>query len=174
MEFKRYSPEEIEEIRDAWCVISCGDCVHFSFKIGAEATCPMIDHEHIKFYHPYFKSYDNGEFMNLVCPKFEPNSIAKWLREHWCGVDAYYTDKEKTKGNMSFFVDGDEDAIYQVPVALWWRGEHMDSQGNLRWVLKTYMKRVRKSEKNSLGWVLLDERPDGTVYRHGTQEVWNG
>jgi hypothetical protein len=75
---------------------------------------------------------------------------------------------------MSFFVDGDEGTIYQVPVVLWWRGEHMDSQGNLRWVLKTYMKRVRKSEKNSLGWVLLDERPDGTVYRHGTQEVWNG
>ncbi|MEM5599213.1 hypothetical protein AAHB53_28085 [Niallia circulans] len=53
----------------------------------------MIDHDTIKLYQPYFKTYESIKQLNDICFYYEPK---EWLTKEWKGLDAYikYLDEE--------------------------------------------------------------------------------
>lgn len=56
---------------------------------GVESTCKRIDHKTIRFYTPWFRSYDCGT-QHLICRDFEPD-LFRWPRGDgiWKGYDDY-------------------------------------------------------------------------------------
>ena len=119
---------------EEWCCLQCGQCKHF--KVDADrtvSTCKRIDHKHIKFAFPYFKSYDCGQFSPFVCKDFEPSDTCPWLKEHWKGWNDYW-EGEEPSGTIGFI---------------------LNDQGNLKWIEKEYYKQSRKSP---IGYVLIHEK----------------
>jgi len=53
----------------------------------------MIDHDTIKLFQPYFKTYESIKQLNDICFYYEPK---EWLTKEWKGLDEYikYLDKE--------------------------------------------------------------------------------
>lgn len=131
-----------------WCRIFCGQCKWFNVNAdreGFESTCKRLDHKHLRFAKPVFKSYDCGQFGGCcVCSDFYPNKSARWLYEHWEEVKKQIiTYKENEL--IGLCVDGDFDTIYKVKVTDFYNNTFLNKDGTLKWVLKTYCKSSRKS-----------------------------
>ena len=140
---------------DEWCCLQCGQCKWF--KVDADrttSTCKRIDHKHIRFAFPWFKSYDCGQFAPFVCKDFEPSDTCPWLKDHWKGWDDYWQGEEPS-GTISFILDGDTSIRYKVSRKDFVDGTFLDPEGNLKWIEKEYYKQSRKS---SIGYVLIHEK----------------
>ena len=139
---------------DGWCCLQCGECKHFQVDADRreDTTCKRIDHKKIQFARPYFKSYDCGQFHSNICSEFEPNSIAKWLKEHWTGIytwiSAWENDNKRSFFDNNYTVltlNGDNSVRYYVKRADFFNGTFVNSDGSLKWVKKCYTKASRKS-----------------------------
>ena len=139
-----------------WCHLSCGQCVYF--KVNAdreESTCKRLDHKHIKFFKPYFKSYNCGQFSGCVCSDFAPVEWCVWLRQHWVSIDDYLGGEEIT-GYVSLVVD-DLPVIYRVKKKDFFYNDFIDQDGNLKWFEKVYYKVYRNSPT---GYKLVTAKKD--------------
>ena len=154
-----------EIFEEHWCCLQCGQCKYFKVNAdmpNVESTCKRLDHKHIKFAKPWFKSYDCGQFASMVCNEFEPKESCKWLYEHWRGWDDYW-DCEKPKGMISLVLDDDFSVWYKVLKEDFITGNFLDDAGNLKWVEKMYYKRTKKSP---IGYELVHETREEGV-KHG-------
>ena len=146
-----------ELFEENWSCLQCGQCKYF--KVDADrsvSTCKRLDHKHIKFAVPWFKSYDCGQYSGSVCRDFEPSDLVPWLKEHWISWDDYW-EGEELKGTISLVLDGDTSIRYVVSRKDFTDGTFLDADGNLKWIEKTYYKQSRKSPT---GYILVHERKD--------------
>lgn len=140
---------------EEWCHLSCEQCRFF--KVDADrtaSTCKRLDHKHIKFTNPWFKSYDCGQFSGTTCRDFEPSDTVPWLKEHWISWEDYWSGEEPT-GKMWLILDDDRSVRYAVRREDFSDGTFLDDQGNLKWIEKEYYKQSRKSP---IGYILVHER----------------
>lgn len=84
--------EEDEFRADEMYHLRCRECLYHKCDAdcdGVESVCKRIDHKAIRFYKPWFKSYDCGTY-HLICRDFEPH-LLRWPlgREVWRGYDDY-------------------------------------------------------------------------------------
>ena len=140
--------------RDEWPCLQHGQCKWF--KVDAdrnESTCRRLDHKHIQFAVPWFKSYDCGQTSSCVCRDFQPAEWCRWLHEHWDGFDGYYGEDQKFDGYVWLVVDGNKDLKYAVKEEDFINGDFMD--GDMpRWVKKQY---YRRSKDTPTGYKLITE-----------------
>ena len=137
----------------------CGDCKHFN-------NCPRtdIDHVKIKFYKPFFKTYDRHQYSGIPCCKFEPNDINVYGKSVWKNFDDYweqyvniwlpYHDINTT---VAFVLNDDFDVWYEVPLKDWVFGSILDKNGKLKAIEKDYYKQVR----SGFGYKLVREKIEG-------------
>lgn len=142
---------------ECWCRLEHGECVHF--KVDAdrnESTCKRLDHKHIKFWKPYFKSYDCGQFMGNVCRDFEPRKESvPWLYNHWQGWDDYWDGEEpKPNETIPLVLDGNFSVMYHVLKTDFINNTFLNDDGSLKWIKRQYYKRSRKSP---IGYELVTE-----------------
>lgn len=148
-------------LRDDFSNLTCGMCKHF--KVDAEqtnvvSTCKRIDHKHLRFWHPYFKSYDCGQFGSHVCNEFEPATWIKNLYERWEGWDAYWGDEDPYgKKRVGLYIDGNREVMYIVPYKDFAEGTFVEG-GYLKWTEKKYMVQARSSP---IGYKLITECNNG-------------
>lgn len=143
----RSSERESEFLR-----VSCGQCVYFNVKADmadVESTCKRLDHKHLRFAVPWFKSYDCGQSNGYICREFVPDAaLHPYLAAHWEGF-------EEKKGLLGLVVDGDTSVRYMVRCKDFADGTFLNDDGSLKWVEKVYYKRCRTSP---LGLRLIREK----------------
>lgn len=148
-----------EQFMDEWANLQHGQCKHFNVRAdlpGVESTCKRLDHKHIKFAVPWFKSYDCGQFACHICKEFEPRDNCKWLQEHW---DGKFIDCYAPEGIVWLVLDGNTGVRYGVRAEDFFEGTFKNEDGSIKWVRKQYYKRSRKSP---IGYELvMEEKEDG-------------
>lgn len=159
-----YDPQERpmtkEMFWDANCHLGCGDCKYCNPSAdmdSIESPCKRIDHKHIQFAVPWFKSYDCGQRSGGICSDFEPNEWELWLYRHW---KSEFKDIEHGKGSstipryVGLCLDKDQSIRYYVNADDFYNNTFKESDGSLKWVKKEYYKQSRKSP---IGYVLVTE-----------------
>lgn len=147
-----------DAIHDAFPVLYCRTCIYFSAKADFPnniSRCKRLDHKKLKFAKPYFKSYDCGMFNARICRDYHPNfNLIPALAKYWTCTDDYvgYIPSANT---VDLVQDSNFDVRYAVPYADFYNGTHINKDGSLKWVEKTYYKVNRKSP---IGYELIHER----------------
>lgn len=146
-----------ELFEENWSCLQCGQCRFFNVNADRQvSTCKRLDHKHIKFATPWFKSYDCGQFSGTVCKDFQPSDTVPWLKDHWKGWDDYW-DGEKQKGMIPLIIDNDKSVRYLVSREDFVNGTFLNSDGSLKWIEKQYHKQSRKTPT---GYILIHERSE--------------
>ena len=160
-----YDPQQREMTSEMFwdmnCHLGCGDCKFCDPKgdlDGVKSPCKRIDHKHIQFSVPWFKSYDCGQRSGGICNDFEPKEWKLWLYRHWKPEF-----KDKTKGKqlssiprtVDLCLDKDQSIVYKVKAEDFFYNTFLDENGNLKWIEKMYYKRSRKSP---IGYELIHEK----------------
>lgn len=137
---------------DNWNVLNCSQCAHFG------RHCKRVDHKHIMFSKPWFYSYHSGEDNKLVCRDFTPADYCRWLKDNWVSYDDYFSGEVpyRDRETIALCLDGDFSVRHHVLASDFIKGTHLDPEGNLRWVEKTYYKISRTSPT---GYQLVHEYP---------------
>jgi len=142
----------------------CGSCKYFNIKSDRDdvvSPCKRIDHKHLQFSRPYFKSYDCNQFNGVICSDFEPADWCIYAKEHWGGFDAYWKSYKKywnpnaETDSISFFIDKNTDVRYKVKLTDFVFGTMYNENGTLKAFEKTYYKR---SKLSPIGYELIHER----------------
>lgn len=150
--------KEYFSIQEEWPCLQHRHCKYF--KVNAdreESTCKRIDHKHIKFAKPYFKSYDCGQFQAGVCKDFTPAKVWKWLYKNWTSYEDYFGKDFVPKGTIALCVNDDSSTRYHVKFYDFVNNCFMDKDGNPNWVYKQYYKRTKTTEENPIGYILTTE-----------------
>lgn len=162
---------KVEDVRDAFPALGCGLCKFF--KVNAdreESLCKRLDHKQIRFYHPWFKSYDCGQFSQNLCADFKPNfSAVPALEKIWCGVDAYVGNIPEA-GTTALYLGGDTNVQYKVRTKDFYDGSFMNGD-SIRCVEKSYYKIDRKS---TTGYRLVREHFDTPEMIHFGADISSG
>ena len=154
-----------ENIYECHCHLGCGDCKYHQCDAERreDTTCKRLDHKHIQFAVPWFKSYDCGQQSAITCADFEPRESRKWLYEHWVSMDDYisaYEEVEKrpylADKTIGLCIDGDQSVRYYVRREDFHNNTFLNADGSLKWVKKQYYK---KSRKSPIGYELVTEYP---------------
>lgn len=152
-----------ERESDVLSALMCGRCTHWRVdadRDGVESSCPRIDHKHIRFAEPYFKSYDCGRYNRCVCREFAPNkNLYPRFAEEFVSYDDCFPNGQE--GMLWLVVDGNTDVLYTVRRDDFANGTYLKDDGSLKWVEKFYYKRCAVSERNPLGRRLIRERSEG-------------
>ena len=144
----------LETFMDEWCCLQHGQCKHFNVRAnlpGVQSTCKKLDHKHVKFAVPWFKSYDCGQTASHICKEFEPADTQVWLKNYWSPSFLGYYAPE---GIVWLTLDDDTSIRYGVPAKDFYEGTFMNDDGSLKWIKKQYYKRSRKSP---IGYELVTE-----------------
>lgn len=145
----------------------CGNCKFFRADADRnESLCKRIDHKTVKFYYPWFKSYDCNQHSGVICSDFIPASWCVHAVKVWKGFDIYWENYVKQWLNtktVSFYINGDTSVCYQVPVMDFVYNRMFDKDGNLKAISRKYYKR---SKKSSTGYELITEKIDTPVCIH--------
>lgn len=160
-----------EALRDAWPCLQCGQCQHFKVRAemeGVESSCKRLDHKHIRFAVPWFKSYDCGQHGGAVCDDFTPREDCKYLYEHWTGFYDYWGPVSDTD-LLGLVLDGETSVRWYVRYKDFVEGTFLDDAGNLKWVKKMYYKQCKKTPRYPTDYKLMVELPDGTVHVNGEE-----
>ena len=165
-----YDPEKREMTYELFCeqwnYIKCEECIYYNSIAdldGVESSCKRLDHKHIRFYTPWFKSYDcNG----CICSEFKPQKWIKWLYNHWKPEFNVAPSKNKT---ITLVLDKNRDIGYVVRYIDFFNGDFLNEDGTLKWVYKWYYVRTKKSPT---GYECLREYPNGEIYINNTDRLW--
>lgn len=150
------------EIADEFCHIGCGSCKYHQVDADRrqDTTCKRLDHKHIQFAVPWFKSYDCGQRSGITCADFEPEEYCKWLYHHWTSMQDYVESFERVEkreylnGYLGLCLDGNQDIVYYVDRGDFFNNTFLNEDGSLKWHHKHYYKRTNK---NAIGYVLVTE-----------------
>ena len=141
---------EDDSLQDMCYFVGCGSCKHFNVRAdmdGVESTCKRIDHKHIQFAKPWFKSYDCGQQSSIMCNDFEPAERCVDLCRRWTDPIDYACkgDESRIKGKVWLCLDKDQSVRYAVTMRDFWYGTFLNEDGSLKWIEKMYYKRSKKS-----------------------------
>ena len=172
-------------VYDNWCHLGCGDCKYFQCDAERreDTTCKRIDHKHLQFAVPWFKSYDCGQHSAIKCADFEPASRCKWLCEHWVSIDDYMADMRLIEGHnadrkltkngqvgyMGLCIDGDTSVRYYINGKDFYDNTFLNADGSLKWIKRCYYKQSRKS---AFGYALVWEFNPNCVWDTDTEYHW--
>lgn len=153
-----------DSLQDMCYFIGCGSCKYCDPRAdldGVESRCKRIDHKHIQFAKPWFKSYDCGQRSSIMCGDFEPADICVYLKQHWTNPLDYAAmgDENRIKncrGGVGLCLDGDQSVRYKVSWWDFWNNTFLNPDGSLKWYEKLYYKRSRRSP---IGYELIREHP---------------
>lgn len=137
--------------------VTCGDCKFCNPSAdldSVESTCKRLDHKHIKFAVPYFKSYDCGQLSGFLCSDFQPKESCRWLHRHWQPEFIHEKAKQREGGTIALCLDGDTSIRYYVDGMDFFYGRFVEN-GELKWIKKQYYKR---SKESTIGYKLITER----------------
>lgn len=156
----------------------CKDCLYFKIDADLEnvkSTCKRIDHKIIKFYTPWFKSYDCGQLFHIPCGDFIPKDLKRvdcinWtnFKDFWDVYVKSWLPYENENTLIPFVVNGHSDIVYHVPLKRFIDGTMIEN-GVLRAVEKTYYKRT----KNDFGvqlYTIVHEKINGVKLEVQTNE----
>lgn len=131
----------------------CDPCANME---GQESRCKRLDHKHIQFAVPWFKSYDCGQLSAIMCADFKPVKWSKYLYEHWTSPIDYAAngDESRIRGYVGLCLDGDQSVRYYVTMKDFWFNTFTNPDGSLKWVKKMYYKQSRSSPT---GYKLITE-----------------
>ena len=151
---RRFCEDSSEVLR-----VSCGQCIYF--KVNADlphvtSMCKRLDHKHLQFALPWFKSYDCGKGWGGICREFEPDAMLHPdLAKNWQGYDARFPEGQK--GLMGIIADGDTSVRYMVEKEKFADGSFLLADGNLDYVEKMYYRRCKPDAAHPLGYMLVHE-----------------
>ena len=144
-----------EEFWDECSHLGCGDCIYCDPRGDMDnitSPCKRIDHKHIQFAIPWFKSYDCGQRSGGICNDFQPNCWELWLIRHWKPeFKEVYKDNTNTK-YVGLCLDKDQSIRYYVKFEDFFNNTFKNEDGSLKWVKKCYYKRTRIGFGYKLIW----------------------
>ena len=149
--------------------VRCNECEFYRVDADIrENFCKRIDHKTVKFAVPWFKSYDCDH--GCICSDFKPKPFYPALVKEWEEVGGFdnwwplWVDQwlpyKKTDKLTYFTINNDTSIRYGVKLLDFVYGTMFDGN-KLKAVEKEYVKRVKKSDKNSVGYELIHEEIDG-------------
>lgn len=160
----KYDPQkrnmDSEIFKDYCCHLGCGDCKYCNPSAdldSVESNCKRIDHKHIQFTKPWFKSYDCGQLGGGICNDFEPKEGLFWLYNHWKPEFKVKFMKgfNTTRKVVGLCLDKDQSIRYYVNYKDFFYNTFKNDDGSLKWLYKQYYKQSRKSP---IGYVLITEK----------------
>lgn len=153
-----------DEFRDEqyyWNCDSCKYCNPWADMQGVKSTCKRLDHKVYNFAKAVFHSYDCGQRHGCICADFEPRESRVWLCNHWNPeFIKEYVNRISDKATVHLCLNHEWDVRYEVLKKDFVDGSFIAENGDLKWIRKKYYK---KSRKNSIGYVYLNEYQDGTI-----------
>lgn len=155
------------DLREDFPCLQCGHCKFFNVKadmLDVQSTCKRLDHKHIKFAKPWFKAYDCGQFGGCICKDFEPSPTCVYLYVHWLSYLDYFKHDPDDSSLIALVLDNDFSVRYFVKKKDFVNNTFLNPDGTLKWVKKMYYK---VSRKNSVGYQLVNEYPDGKIINNG-------
>lgn len=158
------------DLREDHPCLQCGQCRFFNVKADmpdVQSTCKRLDHKHIKFAKPWFKSYDCGQFGGCICKDFEPSPKCVYLYVHWLSYNDYFKSDPDDSSLISLVLDNDFSTWYFVKKKDFVNNTFLNPDGTLKWVKKMYYK---VSRKNPIGYQLVNEYPDGRIINNGDEK----
>ena len=151
------------DLREDCPCLQCGHCKFFNVRAdmpNVQSTCKRVDHKHIKFAKPWFKSYDCGQFHGYICKDFEPSPTYVYLYVHWLSYLDYFKRDPDDSGLLGLVLDDNFDVDYYVKTKDFVNNTFLNPDGTLKWVKKMYYKR---SKESPFGYRLVNEYPDGRI-----------
>lgn len=160
-------PMTKEMFWDINCHLGCGDCKYCNPSANMdsiESPCKRIDHKHIQFAVPWFKSYDCGQYSGGICSDFEPVEWKLWIYRHW---KSEFKDEKYSKGSstipryVALCLDKEQSIRYYVNAKDFYNNTFRDANGSLKWIKRCYYKQSRKSPTGyKLVWEYNNEKVD--------------
>lgn len=155
--------------------LHCGDCKYFNINGDREPSpCKKINHKAVKFYKPWFKSYDCG-MNHLVCGEFEPKHPEYAdIKDKWTNFADFWKVYEKVwltnceRNGIPFVLNDDFDVMYYVPLETFLYGKVVED-GILKATRKSYL---RQSRASPTGYNRITENINGVkiYFNGGTKE----
>lgn len=155
---------------------SVDDCPHFMchdckfWKVNADlkpnqSTCKRIDHKRVKFWRPFFASYDCGR-NHMICADFEPaHPEYADFKNQWEGFDDYWRSYQKAwltspeKRGIAFYINDDHNVMYCTTLDTFLYGPVV-KDGMLQAFEKCYSKRDKVDHGVQL-YKIIREPVDG-------------
>lgn len=139
-----------EMFKDCCCHLGCGDCKYCNPSAdldNVESRCKRLDHKHIQFAIPWFKSYDCGQLSGGICEDFEPNEWEFWLFNHWKPEykKSFCKGNNGTKKTVGLCLDKNQSVRYYVDYMDFFYNTFKNDDGSLKWIYKQYYKQCKKS-----------------------------
>lgn len=159
-------PMTLAELYDINPWIRCFNCIHYNGLAHLPdrvSRCKRLDHKHVKFYTPWFKSYDCD---GPICADFQPDTLAKWLYRHWRPefIRDYlkeYLAERPVNCHVPLILDGDRSVLYHVRYEDYFNGTFLNEDGSLKWVNRQFLRKVARKSSDGLGFHLVTELPPG-------------
>lgn len=157
--------DEITEdsLQDTCYHVGCGDCEFFRVNADREESrCKRIDHKRIRFYVPWFKSYDCGQRSAVMCADFKPAKWHKYLYEHWTDPVDYAAmgDINRIKDSkkwVSLRIANDP-WVYRISAWDFWNNTFLEEDGSLKWASRWKYIRTRSSPTGyAIQWEYANE-----------------
>lgn len=95
-------------------------CRKFCFGCKFYQNCKMIDHETIKFYQPFFKTYESIRSRRDICYYYEPADWNISGKDTWKGMDSYIEYMDKEYHELRY--DGSSKLDYGIRLSLIYKG----------------------------------------------------
>lgn len=128
----------------------CGDCKYFKVDADrSESLCKRIDHKTVKFWRPYFASYDCGQH-HMICADFEPKHPEYAdFKDKWEGFEDYWAAYKEAwlpsgTSTVPFYINDDHSAMYRVPLETFLYGPVV-KDGVLQAISKTTSGKAKQS-----------------------------
>lgn len=135
-----------QSVRDKIGYVNCTDCKY------SPLGCKRADNKKYSLAKPWFLCSPIG----YICNDFKPSGINKYLEENWTDFRDYVGVINYTKF-VPIIVNGDASIRYYVYYKDYAYNNHIDKDGNLMWVKRCYLKRVKESSENPVGYKMILE-----------------
>lgn len=151
--------------------LRCNECQFYRVNADREESiCKRIDHKRVKFAVPWFKSYDCDH--GCICSDFIPVEHYPAVYKNWQEIGGFkgrwplWVEQwlpYKNTDVLTYFTIGKDTSIrYGVHLMDFVNGTMFDGDV-LKAVEKMYIKRVKKSDKNPIGYKVIRKSIDGVT-----------
>ena len=145
--------------------IHCSCCKYYKSNAELEnvkSECKRVDHKKIRFYKPWFATYDCGS-KHIPCNDFVPKHPEYEDFKEWTNFDDFWKvycktwlPKKEENSSVAFFINGDESTMFSVKLK-----DFIDGSFIKDGILNAYEKAYYKQTKSGFGYKLVKEKIKG-------------
>ena len=118
--------------------LKCKNCVYHKGTADMdtiESTCKRLDHKHLQFAVPWFRSYDCD---GRICADFKPSPFYAYCYRLWHDRYIRFYRPKDERDTIGLVVDKNTSVRYYVKYQDFFDNTFLNEDGGLKWLYKSY------------------------------------